>query len=176
MSPLGIIRIRNRRLLHSLARHSGASLLDEPLLELQAGLNRSSADDQGVWIERVHHFVEKQTQRVSLYAENVAAKWVALLGASPRTCFAACFGSIWASWWPGYRGRKYGKIVSAIAVNEQSDSRSPTRPQLRSSGRCLRCPRCFDKESTRGPVLRRTLRGPSRRCLRRSLRRRGLCR
>ena len=63
--------------------------------------------------------------------------------AMPRTFFAASWTSSAASSCPGYFFRNVGSSVFRMAVSEQTDSRSPTRPQLQwgstSSRPLMRC-------------------------------------
>ena len=69
----------NAGLLLALGGHGGADLCDKPILELLAGFEGASADDEGVGVEGVHHLVEEETQGVGLHAENFPAERVALL-------------------------------------------------------------------------------------------------
>src|SRR5579883_2365988 len=74
-------------LLDSLLRHCGSHFGKEPLLELRSGLERASADQQGIGVEGVDHGVEEQTQRVRLNAEHFAAERVAFFRqAAHLTC------------------------------------------------------------------------------------------
>jgi hypothetical protein len=69
----------NASLLLALGWHSCTDLFYKPTLELLACFQGASADDEGIGIERIHHFVEEETQGVSLYAENFRAQRITLL-------------------------------------------------------------------------------------------------
>src|SRR5438270_336869 len=67
-------------LLFPLARHSHANLIEEPALELFAGLKRASPDHQSVGIKGVDHRIEEQAERVGLNAEDFHAHLITVLG------------------------------------------------------------------------------------------------
>ena len=78
VSPLGITWM-GIPACSPLGRHGTPDLLDKPILKLLASFERASAHDECVGIERVHHLIEEQTQRVRLHAENFPAQGIALL-------------------------------------------------------------------------------------------------
>src|SRR5436309_2372255 len=75
---------RNVRLLFSLNGHARTHLVDEPALKIRRGLQRTASDNQRVWIEGVDHLVEKQPERVRLYAKNLTADRIPAFGQSPH--------------------------------------------------------------------------------------------
>ena len=69
---------RDIRLLCALCRHRGTNLVHEPLLELLLRFERAAADDQGIGIKGIDHFIKKQSKRMSLHPEDLFAHRVAL--------------------------------------------------------------------------------------------------
>ena len=61
------------------AADRGTGFGDEPALEIQAGFQSAAADNQSIGIERVHHLIEEQPERVGLHAEDLAAEGIAAL-------------------------------------------------------------------------------------------------
>ena len=49
-----------------------ADLRQEPLLEFRCGLNRATADDEGVGVEGGDHLIEEQSESLGLCGEKVA--------------------------------------------------------------------------------------------------------
>ena len=50
-----------------------------------SGTLAASADDERIGVERIHHFVEEETQGMSLHAENLLAQRIALLRQTAHT-------------------------------------------------------------------------------------------
>src|ERR1700735_1115239 len=70
---------RNVRLFLALIRHAGADLSQKPLLEFRAGFKDTTAHDQSIGVESIDHFIEKQSQRVSLNPKNLFAHGISLV-------------------------------------------------------------------------------------------------
>src|SRR5208283_5057965 len=68
---------RDPRLLFALRGHARTNLVDKPALKFLRSLNRSSADNQRIGIEGVHHLVEEQSEAVGLDAKHIARKFIA---------------------------------------------------------------------------------------------------
>ena len=66
-------------LFFALSWHAGANLRNEPALEFLAGFQNSTADDQGIRIKGIDHFVEEEPQSVGLHAENILAQRVTFI-------------------------------------------------------------------------------------------------
>jgi hypothetical protein len=69
----------NVGLLLPLSRHSNPDLCQEPVLEWLTSFKDTAADDQGIRVEGIHHFVEKKSQGVGLNPENFFAHGIALV-------------------------------------------------------------------------------------------------
>jgi hypothetical protein len=70
---------RNIGLFLPLGRHPSPDLCQKPALKFLTSLQYSATDDQGIWVESIYHFVEKQSKRVGLNPENLFAHRVALI-------------------------------------------------------------------------------------------------
>ena len=70
---------RNVRLFLALIRHARADLSQKPLLEFRAGFEDTTSHDQSIGVESIYHFIEKQSQRVSLNPKNLFAQGIALV-------------------------------------------------------------------------------------------------
>ena len=66
-------------LLGPLGRHPDADFCQEPSLEFKTGFQDTATDDQGIRVEGIHHFVEKESQGMGLDPENLFAHGIALI-------------------------------------------------------------------------------------------------
>ena len=151
VSPLGITWIGMSACSSRWTGMAGAGLADEPALEVLAGFQRAAADDQRVGVERVHHLVEEQAERVGLHAEDIPAQRIA----ASRPCRAPVS--------PPCAGRQLAELVAGIARQEVRQQRfldggeRAERFQVAGAAAValrLRFPRfrrCSDRESARGP-------------------------
>src|ERR1017187_6102625 len=108
---------RDVYLLFPLGGHARANLVDEPVLELFLGLQRSSADNQSVGVESVDHLIEKQAERMGLNPEDFPAHRIAILGQTPHEL--GCLVKVAA----------LAKVVAGIAAQEKWKKRSLDRPE-----------------------------------------------
>ena len=71
----------------------------------RTGFERAAADDESIGVERIHHFVEEQTQSVGLHAENLLAQRIAFFSQTAHE-----FGRLVEI--------QFGQLVTGIARQE----------------------------------------------------------